>query len=372
MKILQKYIIRQVLVTLGMTVAVFTLVLLLGGIMKEMGRFLVNQQLGLQAVGMFLLLVTPYFLSFSLPMSMLATALLVFGRLSADNEITALRASGVSLWQVAAPVVVVAAVMAGVCVYINAALAPACRFEFRTLFVRLGMERPMALLPEGTLIDDFPGVRLFIGRKRDQDHLIENVILQVLDETGRPISRLEARRGTVHVLPATNKLLLDLREVRGDLRDPNDPTNIQKIRAGTTAQRYPIELDLGRLLRRARSAKRLGDFTLRELWAEAARLQSQGIDPAAVMWEGHQRVAMAVACVSFTLIGIPLGLKTSRRETSIGIALSLALAFAYYFVVITANAVKDRPELYPEAILWSPNLLYEGIGLWLLWRATRA
>jgi lipopolysaccharide export system permease protein len=79
-----------------------------------------------------------------------------------------------------------------------------------------------------------------------------------------------------------------------------------------------------------------------------------------------------VACVSFVLIGIPLGLKTSRRETSVGIAVSLALAFAYYFLVIVANACKDRPQLFPEAILWSPNLVFELIGLWLLWRVSRA
>ncbi len=372
MKILQKYIIRQALVTLAMTVGVFTFVLLLGGMMKQMGDFLVNRQVGLQAVGMFLVLVTPYFLSFSLPMSMLATALLVFGRLSADNEINAMRASGVSLWQVAAPVLVLAALMSGLCLYINSTLAPACRFQFRTLFVRLGMERPMALLEEGTLIDHFPGVRVFIGRKRERDNLIENVIIQVLDDRGIPISRLEAKRGVVSVRPETTTLLLDLREVRGDLRDPNDPTNIHKIRAGTTAQRYPMELDLGRVLRRPKSAKKIGDLTLGELWEEIANLRAQGIYPAAALMESHRRVAAAVACVSFTLIGIPLGLKTSRRETSIGIAISLGLALAYYFVIIAANTLKDRPHLFPEAILWSPNLIFEVVGLWLLWRVTRA
>jgi lipopolysaccharide export system permease protein len=88
--------------------------------------------------------------------------------------------------------------------------------------------------------------------------------------------------------------------------------------------------------------------------------------------EAHQRVAGAVACLAFTLIGIPLGIKTSRRETSVGIALSLMLALGFYFVTVLANTLKSRPYLYPDAILWSPDLFFELLGLWLLWRVARA
>jgi len=196
--------------------------------------------------------------------------------------------------------------------------------------------------------------------------------LHVLDDKGQVVSRLWAEKGRVLTKPDEQKLVLDLMNVRGDLRDPKDPTNVRKIRAGTTAQRYPVELDLGRIMKRARQAKKLGDFSLAELLAEVEQLRGRGIYPAAVLLEAHQRVSMAVACVSFALIGIPLGMKTSRRETSIGIALSLALAFSYYFVLILATTLKERPYLFPEAILWSPNLIFQLVGLALLWRISRS
>ena len=101
-------------------------------------------------------------------------------------------------------------------------------------------------------------------------------------------------------------------------------------------------------------------------------MRAHGIYPAAALMEAHQRVAGAVACLAFTLIGIPLGIKTSRRETSIGIAISLGLALAFYFVTVLANTLKSRPRCIPEAILWSPNLFFEILGLCLLWRVTRA
>ncbi len=366
MRVLPKYIARQTAVTLIMTVSVFTFVLLLGGMVRQLSE----RNVSLSAVGMFLALTLPSLLSFTLPMAMLATALLVFGRLSADHELTALRASGVSLGQVAAPVMLLAAALAGLCLYINATLGPTCKFQVRTLVVRLGLERPLDLLDEGRYLKEFPGYVIYVGRKLDD--AVADIVIFTLDDNGNVTSSFRARRGTVSVRRDTNKLLLDLEDVRGDLRDPSDPLNLRKIRAGTTAQRYPVELDLGRILRKARTGKKLSDFTLAELVAEIRQLQARGVYPAAALVEAHQRVAMAVACLSFTLIGIPLGVQTSRRETSIGIALSLGLAFLFYFVVITANAVKDRPALFPEAILWMPNLIFTFVGLVLLWRLSRA
>jgi lipopolysaccharide export system permease protein len=370
MKILTKYITRQAVITLFFTIGAFTFVLLLARILKQLSDMLVNQKVGLEVVGYFLLLMTPNILSFSLPMAMLATALLIFGRMSADNEITAMRASGMSLGQVVAPVILLAALTSVCCLYINANLAPWCKFEFKTMFVRLGSQRPMALIEEGTYIKDFPGYVIYVSRKKG--NIIEDVQIYTLDDSNNVVSSLRAQKGIVSAKPEERKLVLDLYNVRGDLRDAREPTNIHKIRPDTTAQHYPIEMDLSRALRQARSARQLGDLVFSELVDQIRDLRAHGIYPAAALMEAHQRVASAVACFAFTLIGIPLGIKTSRRETSIGIALSLGLALVFYFVTILANILKSRPALYPEAILWSPNLFFEILGLYLLWRVTRA
>jgi lipopolysaccharide export system permease protein len=369
MKILPKYIVRQTVVTLLITVCVFTFVLLLSRMLRQLSDLLVNQRVGLEVVVWFVLLVTPYVLSFSLPMAMLATTLLVFGRLSADNEIAAMRASGIGLGQVAAPVILLAALVSGICLYINTSLAPQCRTDFRTRFIRLGVQQPMALLEEGSYIRDFPGFVIYVAKKKE--NVLDDVTVYTLSDDGNVMSSLRAEKGVVTAQPETQKLLLDLYNVRGDLRDPKDPTNVRKIRPGTTAKRYPLELDLGQAIRHASTTKELRDMVFSELRAEIRALRAQGIYPAAVLMEAHQRVATAVACLAFTLIGIPLGIKTSRRETSIGIAISLGLALVFYLVLVLANTVKNRPHLYPEALLWFPNVFFELLGLWLLWRVAR-
>jgi lipopolysaccharide export system permease protein len=370
MKILSKYTTRQAVITLFFTISVFTFVLLLARILKQLSDMLVNQKVGLDIVGYFVLLVTPNILGFSLPMAMLATALLVFGRMSADNEITAMRACGVSLGQVVAPVIVLGALMSVLCLYINADVAPYCRFKFKTMFVQLASVRPMALIQEGTYIKDFPGYVMYVARKKE--NLIEDVMLYTLDDSNNVVSSLRASKGVVSSKPEENKLFLDLYNVRGDLRDPKDLTNVHKIQHDSMAARYPIEMDLSRALRQARASRQLGDLVFSELQDEIRDMRRRGIYPAAALVEAHQRVAGAVACLAFTLIGIPLGIKTSRRETSVGIALSLMLALGFYFVTVLANTLKSRPYLYPDAILWSPNLFFELLGLWLLWRVARA
>ncbi|MGD0649850.1 MAG: LptF/LptG family permease [Verrucomicrobiia bacterium] len=369
MKILPKYITRQTVITLFFSVGVFTFVLLLARVLKELSELLINRQVGPGIVGWFLLLLLPTVLSFSLPMAMLTTALLVFGRMSADNEITAMRASGIGLGRVAAPVILLSALVGAICFYMNTTLAPECRFKFRTLFLEMGTKQPMALIEEGAYLKDFPGYVIYVGRKKQ--NIIEDVTLYALDSNGNVVSSLRAQKGLVKGEPQEKKLLLDLYNVRGDLRDPNDPTNIRKIRPGTTALRYPVELDLGNAFRQARTSRRLSDLLFSELIEQSESLRGQGIYPAAALMEAHQRVAMAVACVAFTLIGIPLGVKTSRRETSIGVAISLGLALIYYFTMVLANVLRNRPYLYPEAIMWLPSFGFEMLGLWLLWRVSR-
>ena len=369
MKILPKYITRQLVGTLIFTLGVFTFVLLLVRILRQLSEMLVNRQVGLEIVAWFIVLLLPYILSFTLPMAMLAATLLVFGRLSADNELTAIRASGIGLGRVAAPVIVFALVMGGVCFYVNASLAPQCGFQFRTLFLQLTTRNPMALLEEGRYIKDFPGYVIRVAHK--QGHAIQDVELFTLNDKGDVISRLRAANGIVTGKPAEGKLLLDLYKVSGELRDEKDPNNVRKITPGTTADHYPVELDISRAFRQARAARELPDLAFGEVLDEIAHRRAAGVYPAAALMEAHQRVAGAVACVAFTLIGIPLGIKTSRRETSIGIALSLGLALIYYFTMVVANTLRGRPGCFPEAILWTPNLIFEFLGIWLLWRVSR-
>jgi lipopolysaccharide export system permease protein len=363
MKTLHTYLLKEVLLTLVMTVAVFTFILLLGNVLKEILALLVNRQVPFGVVFKAIGLLIPFVLAFALPMGLLTATLLVFGRFSADQELTAARANGISLLALITPILLLALLMCGLCGLVNLQVAPQCRSAYKQMLMLLGLQKPSLLLTEGRFVRDFPGYIIYVGKKRGDEQL-EQVIVYTLDPQENEVQLfLRAPHGKSVIDPANKKkIALVLYEAEGSQL-------VGKVWNPIASQgQVSLELDFSGASVESRPMK-LSEMSFQQLLNEYYELKRKGIDPTPVSVQLHRQVAFSFASFGFTLIGIPLGIRAHRRETSIGIALAIVLVLVYYSFIIVAQSCATRPDLQPQFIVWAPNFLFQLVGAFLLWRA---
>lgn len=380
MKTLHRYVARQVLTTLAMTVAVFTGLFLIVNVLKEILPLLLNPQVPLVNVLQAVAMLLPFGLVFALPMGLLTATLLVFGRLSADQELTAVRAGGVSLLALVTPVLWIGLIAAGVSAFATLELAPRSRIAFKRMSYELGLARPTALLVEQRYITEFTGWTIYIGRRRGEAEF-ENVLLYQ-SRQDQLTQRINARRARVTSDPATRQVIFQLfdaevftKSIVNVVAEPGPAAPAASSAPPEWSMVFfdeapPVRLDVSGA-QPVGDQPKLNEMTALELLAERAGHQRRGIDATPVLVNLHRQVSFSFACVSFTLIGIPLGLRGHRRETSFGIAAALLLTAVYYSFIILGQSWETRPQMFPHLIVWIPNFLFQGIGAWLLWRANR-
>ncbi len=388
MKTLHFYLIREILGTLLMTVAVFTVVLLLGNVLKEILSMLVNRQttflMAAQAIG----LLIPFVMVFALPMGMLTAALLFFGRFSADQELTAVRASGVSLAALISPILLLSVALSGICALVNMEVAPQCRVAYKRL-LSLGITRLGVFLPEKTFIKNFPGLIVYAEKVRGTN--LSDIRIYKLSD-GVQESYIRADEGSMQIDPANPNVLSvrllsawrvslvdgqrvpvayteeSLHSVTNKLAGPSEEK--VKLTDMTFVQLWDELQDLEKRLSAGSSLRTFSNDQRRAKLLELAQAQRTDLTmPLKV--QIHRQVSFSFACIGFTLLGIPLGIRAHRRETTFGIAAALILVLVYYSFFILGQSLETRAGWYPYIILWAPNFLFQAVGSVLLWRANR-
>ena len=142
MKLIDRYVGWQVLLTSTIAVAVLSVVLVLGNIFKQLLELLVKNDTPFEQILTFLAYILPFSLTFTIPWGFLTAVLLVFGKMSAENELIALRANGVSIPRITLPVLVLAVLSVGVCLWINVDVAPRAQAQMKEALYTIATQNP--------------------------------------------------------------------------------------------------------------------------------------------------------------------------------------------------------------------------------------
>jgi len=379
MNLLDRYLFRHVLSACLAAVGLFGFVLLLGNAVRDLlGGVLAGQLPALVFLKLLVLLV-PYVAAYALPMGILTGVLLTLGRLSADSEITAMRAAGISVWRLSRAIFILGLCGAGLGLYLNFEAMPRARTRYQHELAEAVRANPLRFIVPRTFIRDFPGFVVYVGEKEGPQ--LRDFWLWELDDQQRVHRIVHAQRGQFDFDEEGNALLLSLHHAQVESRDRANPEDFSKPPlVGTFERTEQVRLPLDSIFARRSVRQKLKWLTYSQLRDRATEigqnaaaapdlapeaLARQKMELRLVIQEKQQN---ALAILSFALIGIPLGIRVSRRETSANLGIAVALSLGYYFLTVAINWLDRSPELRPDLLLWLPNLFCLGLAALLFRR----
>jgi lipopolysaccharide export system permease protein len=407
MRILPRYILREHFGPFLLGLCVLTFVLLMDQVFTLMDM-LIGKGLPLGAVGEVFLLSLPFILAVTTPMAVLVAALMAFGRMAQDNEVTALRSSGLPFHRLLIAPFLASWVVCAFLLFFNNYILPEANHRVRNLLLDIAIKKPALKLKEGAFITDFEdqGYILFIKKVDIKTSRIFDVTIFDLRKGGSPfqpsiprnpqgLPSIEApqtiisKMGELSFSPDGRTLTVTLRSGTIHSTDPKESSYYRKLPFEKMTINLPVDLNLERQSREFRSEREMGApmmlVALNKLKKEIAELRKargqtkepipeiqfreQQIDSYWV--EIHKKFAIAFACPIFILLGAPLGVKARRGGVGIGFGVSLAFFVVYYLFLVGGEEFADRGFLSPFLAMWAANILLGVVGVFLTLQTTR-
>ena len=362
MRILDKYIIKELLGPFIFGIASFASVFIGTGTMLRIAQYVTQYGASMNSVIKLFFLSLPSIIVLTFPMSMLLAALLAFGRLSGSSEITAMRSGGISFYRLATPVFIVAFFVSIFAVAFAELVVPQSNVAYNYI-VRNEIQKNTAPKSQDHIIikDVKNGVleRLTYARKFEEStntmyalsiQEFENEHLVRMENAEKAVwqdNRWIMYNGSIHDLTAEGKIDRTLHFDQQIMPITKPPGSI------SSEQKKPDEMTIKELKQHIKVLK--GEFVKSNIYEV----------------ELHQRVAIPMASFVFALIGTPLGLQPNRSSSSIGLGISIIIIFIYYTIMTVTTALGQGGAIPPALAAWIPNIAGIIAGFLLVRKASR-
>ena len=422
-KILPKYLVKEHIGPFTFALLVINSIFILNLLFRELGKFM-SKGLSLGTILEFIFLNLAWMIALSVPCAVLTATIMAFGRLSAENEITAIKAGGISLYQILPATLLVSLGVAGALIWFNNEVLPDFNHRTKLLMLDIARKKPLLNLEAGVIYTDIPNYNIlgptikeinsttYIENITIDDQTTSNIIKTIIakvgeitfsEETGLvEITLLDGElqeidinnpesfkkvEFTKHVIkiPMTEMLLMRSQsEYRGDREKSSAALmeGVYKNRQRILERRQRLNETVNQQLSKYIYSNSKEEKTLDLLIQDHQRLNrkiktdlnlinsyKKSIDRDLV--EVHKKYSIPAVCIVFVLVGSPLGILARKRGWAAAAGLSIGFFILYWAFLIGGESLADRQKISPFLGMWSPNILVGGLGIFLVLRTVR-
>jgi lipopolysaccharide export system permease protein len=360
MKIITKYILKEILAPFGITLTVFTLIFILGNLMQLI-ELIVQKGVGVFDVFRLLGYTLPFLMVYIIPMSFFISILLGFLRLASDNEVTALKGSGLSFFQLLPPVLILS--FSGTILTGFAAMVaqPWGEHSLKNLLFQVAVVQAKVNLKERVFYNEFKELVFYI-QKVHGDGLLEDVFIYDQREKELP-QTIIAKRGWL--IPNHKERSLNLRLEDGHIYNVSlNSKSAQTVFFKSYDLFLPLEEIVSNQEKREKSETEMYLPELKEKIRQTSPSEKKYYN---YQIEYYRKFSLPFACLVLGLIAFPLGLQSKVAGRPWAVILGGAVFFIYYLFLSLAFSLGERGALPPVIGLWLPNIIVGLIGIYLFW-----
>jgi lipopolysaccharide export system permease protein len=349
-RILDRYIARELLPPFFLSMTVLLFVLFLNK-MFRLADLVVSKGASVISILQVFAYIIPSFLVITIPMSLVIASLTTFARLSADSEVTAMRASCISLYNMIKPVFYFALVCFVLTAFTSLVLVPGADSALKAHLFNMVKSRAMVGIEPGVFTNTFDGMVIYVDKMQSHDNL-EGIFISDERSAQEPYAVI-ARRGKLIADPESLNVTLAMQE--GSIHVKPKDEHTYTVMNFDTGRLY---LDISNaLVQKGAPRKSYRDFSTLELIKEIRQLQREGKPSYPPETELHKRLSIPFACLILGLIGAPLGIRRNRSGKSAGVAIALLVFLVYYIVLGTATNLAETGTVQPLIAFWVPNVM---------------
>ncbi|HEX7344968.1 MAG TPA: LptF/LptG family permease [bacterium] len=370
-KIISRYLILEFLPPFFYAFSLITMIILLNLIVQMLSK-IAGKGLDPYLIMEFFFLNLAWITALAVPMAVLVATLMAFGRLSADNEITALKSAGVSLWQLIVPYLILGALLCYLLIEFGNRVLPDFNHRSRVLSGDIRRKKPTLALEEGIFIFDLPHYVLWAQRIDQRQSKLYSLVIYDESDPRYP-GVVSAAEGDLNFVREEEAFHLQLYNGEMHRQDAKDPGYYQRTQFERSLLRIPAP---NMIFEHQESGYRSDrELSAPEMWKQVQEMKKEGSKNRrrinSFLVEIHKKYSIPFACIVFVLIGAPLGVRAHRGGIGVAASLSVFFFLVYWAFLIGGEDLADRNIMTPAMAMWAPNALLGLIGTLLIVRTTR-